>query len=222
MGRPRGFDETEVVRAAAALFARQAYDGVSVDDLVAHLGVHRNSLYKTFGSKRGLYMAALRWHVDNELLPLVTAVGEAPDLPGAARRALAARDGGSPLDLLLMAAAERAPVDPEVAAQVARALNALEETLANRLPGGSPAPGLAHALTSALLGLRLRARTSPPDAGTAGPEPGAAPSRTATSPSGPDTVPSGTGTASPGFVDAEQAAVVLASYFNSTNTDISR
>ncbi|MER7499647.1 TetR family transcriptional regulator [Nonomuraea pusilla] len=236
MGRPRGFDETEVVRAAAALFARQAYDGVSVDDLVAHLGVHRNSLYKTFGSKRGLYMAALRWHVDNELLPLVTAVGEAPDLPGAVRRALAVRDGGSPLDLLLMAAAERAPVDAEVAAQVARALNALEETLATRLPGASPAPGLAPALASALLGLRLRARTTQPDPGTAPPEPhtappgpGTTPSRTGTAPSEPGTAPpgtsnaeSGTGTAFPGFVDAEQAAVVLANYFNSTNTDISR
>ncbi|MBF6150402.1 helix-turn-helix domain-containing protein, partial [Nocardia nova] len=53
MGRPRGFDEDEVIAAAARLFAERAYDGVSVDDLVNHLGVHRNSLYKVFGSKRG-------------------------------------------------------------------------------------------------------------------------------------------------------------------------
>ncbi|WP_280181084.1 helix-turn-helix domain-containing protein, partial [Nocardia farcinica] len=62
MGRPRGFDEDEVIAAAARLFAERAYDGVSVDDLVDHLGVHRNSLYKVFGSKRGLYLAALRWY----------------------------------------------------------------------------------------------------------------------------------------------------------------
>src|SRR5689334_583322 len=34
MGRPRGFDEDQAVRAAVALFGRRAYDGVSVDELV--------------------------------------------------------------------------------------------------------------------------------------------------------------------------------------------
>uniref|UniRef100_UPI0024555764 helix-turn-helix domain-containing protein n=1 Tax=Nocardia farcinica TaxID=37329 RepID=UPI0024555764 len=71
MGRPRGFDEDEVIAAAARLFAERAYDGVSVDDLVDHLGVHRNSLYKVFGSKRGLYLAALRWYVEHRLRPAV-------------------------------------------------------------------------------------------------------------------------------------------------------
>ncbi|WP_280194396.1 TetR/AcrR family transcriptional regulator, partial [Nocardia farcinica] len=71
MGRPRGFDEDEVIAAAARLFAERAYDGVSVDDLVNHLGVHRNSLYKVFGSKRGLYLAALRWYVEHRLRPAV-------------------------------------------------------------------------------------------------------------------------------------------------------
>ena len=64
MGRPRGFDEDEAVRAAVALLGRQSFAGTWVDDLVSHLGVHRGSLYKTFGSKRGLYLAALRRHLD--------------------------------------------------------------------------------------------------------------------------------------------------------------
>ncbi|MFV2118625.1 TetR/AcrR family transcriptional regulator, partial [Streptomyces sp. Act-28] len=85
MGRPRTFDEAEVVEAAADLFARRAYDGVSVDDLVAHLGVHRNSLYKVFGSKRGLYLAALRWHLEHRLRPLPARVRAAPDPAGALR-----------------------------------------------------------------------------------------------------------------------------------------
>ncbi|WP_280204155.1 TetR/AcrR family transcriptional regulator, partial [Nocardia farcinica] len=80
MGRPRGFDEDEVIAAAARLFAERAYDGVSVDDLVNHLGVHRNSLYKVFGSKRGLYLAALRWYVEHRLRPAVGGGG------GGARR----------------------------------------------------------------------------------------------------------------------------------------
>src|SRR5689334_21508802 len=100
MGRPRGFDEAAVIAAAATLFAGRAYDGVSVDDLVQHLGVHRNSLYQTFGSKRGLYLAALRRHREHEVPALaawLTAGRPAADEAG--------------LDLLLLAAAERAPVD---------------------------------------------------------------------------------------------------------------
>ncbi|MEV4020833.1 TetR/AcrR family transcriptional regulator [Nonomuraea angiospora] len=164
MGRPRGFDETEVIATAAALFADRAYDGVSVDDLVTHLGVHRNSLYKTFGSKRGLYLAALRWQLKHQVHPLISEVGAAGDITEAVRHALAAHDESGVLDLLLMAAVERAPVDQEVRAEVSAALRALDEAVSTVLTGTSPgsadapAPVLAEALTSTLIGLRLRAR----------------------------------------------------------------
>ena len=130
MGRPRAFDEAKVVAAAAALFASRAYDGISVDDLVTHLGVHRNSLYQTFGSKRGLYLRALRWHLEHEIRPAL------PTDPRAA-----------PLDFLLLAAVEQAPVDPEVAAEITRILTEFDEALS--------APETAE-----LLGQRLRARAT--------------------------------------------------------------
>lgn len=146
MGRPRGFDEGEVVAAAVALFAGRAYDSVSVDDLVTHLGVHRNSLYKTFGSKRGLYLAALRLHFEQGVRPL-----------GTYEAVIAAIDAGE-LDLLLFAAVERAPVDEEVAAETTRALAFLDEALGeNGAPGGL--------IIAAALGRRVRARAgiaSPP------------------------------------------------------------
>lgn len=163
-----------MVRAAAALFATRAYDGVSVDDLVTHLGVHRNSLYKVFGSKRGLYLAALRWHLEHQLHPLLARAAEAPD----PARALAA--AGTDLDLLLLAMVERAPADAEVAGEVSRALHRFDDAVARKTTAhtatahtaaahtatGSTAAGstaggespLAHALTAAILGLRLRAR----------------------------------------------------------------
>ncbi|WP_432967531.1 TetR/AcrR family transcriptional regulator [Dactylosporangium sp. CA-233914] len=135
MGRPRGFDEEAVIREAVAMFARRAYDGLSVDDLVTGLGVHRNSLYKTFGSKRGLYLTALRTYLRDDLEPLLSGATDAEAL-------LAAGDG---LDLLLLAAAEQAPLDAEVGALVAGALARIDEVLG---PEG----------TDRLLGLRLRAR----------------------------------------------------------------
>ncbi|TVT61597.1 TetR/AcrR family transcriptional regulator [Amycolatopsis rhizosphaerae] len=161
MGRPRGFDEDEVVRTAAALFAERAYDGVSVDDLVSHLGVHRNSLYKTFGSKRGLYLRALRRHVDEDVRPLADALAEAGG-PMQASHLVAEAE----LDLLLLAAVERAPSDTEVAALVGEALEVLDLALGAVLPG-SDTPKVS-AFTAALLGLRLRARAtgSPTDSDT--------------------------------------------------------
>jgi AcrR family transcriptional regulator len=130
MARPRAFDEDKVVASAAALFASRAYDGISVDDLVNHVGVHRNSLYQTFGSKRGLYLRALRWHLDNHIRPALTTGAEAADL-----------------DFLLLAATERAPEDPEVAVEITRVLAELDDALS------APA-------TDALLGRRLRVRAT--------------------------------------------------------------
>jgi AcrR family transcriptional regulator len=124
MGRPRGFDEEQVVRAAVQLFGRRSYDGTSVDDLVNHLGVHRGSLYKTFGSKRGLYLRALRQHIDADVTALAREVARTDDQVDAVGLVLAA---GSGLGLLFLAMVERAPVDPEVAVETRRALALLDE-----------------------------------------------------------------------------------------------
>ncbi|WP_162793861.1 TetR/AcrR family transcriptional regulator [Streptomyces paludis] len=148
MGRPRAFDEDEAVRAAVSLFGGRAYDGVSVDDLVTHLGVHRNSLYKTFGSKRGLYLIALRRHIDDDVRPLAEALTEAPDVAAVLRLVTSAD-----LGLLLLAVVERAPVDEEAAAEVAGALAAVDRAIAGAL--GIP-DDLAAALTAAALGILLR------------------------------------------------------------------
>lgn len=147
MGRPRAFDETEVIRSAATLFARRAYDGISVDDLVTHLGVHRNSLYKTFGSKRGLYLTALRWHLDHQVRPLLA------DPAGLLDRAT----GSADLGLLLLAAVEQAPADPEVAELIGAVLREFDDAVAGAT-GGLP----AGALTATVLGLHLRARMTGP------------------------------------------------------------
>lgn len=132
MGRRRSFDEDEAVEAAADLFARRAYDGVSIDDLVTHLGVHRNSLYNVFGSKRGLYLMALRRHIDRDVRPRLAQVTQPDHVPA--------------WDLLLVAAVDRAPDDPEVADLVSSVFAELDEVT------GDPRA------TEALLGRWLRRR----------------------------------------------------------------
>jgi TetR/AcrR family transcriptional repressor of nem operon len=127
--------------------------------------VHRNSLYKTFGSKRGLYLAALRRHLDDDITPLLARIGAADHLTEAVNRALAAEPAGTGLDLLLLAAVDRAPADPEVAALVTRAMAALDAALtcaAGSSEGGARPSTPTTALTAAILGLRLRARAGAP------------------------------------------------------------
>jgi len=156
MGRPRGFDEVEVIRSAVLLFADRAYDGVSVDDLVNHLGIHRNSLYKTFGSKRGLYLAALRHCVRHDVAALLARIGTTGSPMAAVQEAVTRRPGEAGLDLLLLAAVERAPVDADVAAEVTTALKALDQAL-EPFAAATPAPAEPTSAAT-VLGLRLRAR----------------------------------------------------------------
>ena len=60
MGRPRTFDAQEMLALAAKVFLSHGYDGSSIDDLVQATSVQRGSIYKAFGSKRGLFLACLQ------------------------------------------------------------------------------------------------------------------------------------------------------------------
>ncbi len=58
-GGPRTFDRDEAIDIAMRLFWRHGYEGVSLNDLTAAIGVAPPSLYSAFGSKAGLYREAL-------------------------------------------------------------------------------------------------------------------------------------------------------------------
>ncbi|WP_345040777.1 TetR/AcrR family transcriptional regulator [Streptomyces sannanensis] len=168
MGRPRAFDQDQAIRTAAELFAAHGYEGTSVDDLVNGLGVHRGSLYKVFGSKRGLYLAALRQHIDEQVLPASEALTASADLAAALGAAASTYDNGPAAGLVLLAAAEQAAHDPDVAALVAEAFGALDRAVETVLAasGQDPetVPHLAAALGATVLGLRLRSRAMPAEA----------------------------------------------------------
>ncbi|MFE5111161.1 TetR/AcrR family transcriptional regulator [Streptomyces sp. NPDC056663] len=159
MGRPRTFDTDQAVSTAATLFAAYGYEGTSVDDLVTATGIHRGSLYKVFGSKRSLHLTALRNHLDHEIHPATAAIATLTDPAQALTTAIASYDNGPAAGLLLLAAAERAPHDPEVAALVAEGITALEDAL--RPSHGDTAPQLASTVLGARLRLRAHITASP-------------------------------------------------------------
>jgi len=59
-GRPRLFDEETALDRITELFWKQGYSQTTVADLVEVSGVHKPSLYRTFGTKEELFATVLR------------------------------------------------------------------------------------------------------------------------------------------------------------------
>ncbi|MEZ0491672.1 TetR/AcrR family transcriptional regulator [Kineococcus sp. TBRC 1896] len=142
MARPRAFDVPAAITAAGEVFARLGYSATSIDDLVNALGLHRGSLYQAFGSKRGLFLAALHQAVHDELPQAGANVAAHPDT--CAKELIE----GPALDLLLVGALELAPSDAEIRDLVATACTDLDQHFTPR--DGPPA--------AELLGRRLLRR----------------------------------------------------------------
>ncbi len=70
-GRPRNFDEATALEQAMTAFWRHGYDAVSLDDLQDATGMARQSLYRTFGDKRSLFLRALDFYGEQMLGPVV-------------------------------------------------------------------------------------------------------------------------------------------------------
>lgn len=78
-GRPREFDVDHAVEAAARVFWEHGYHATPVDALCEATGVFRGSLYRTFGDKHGLLVAAFDHYADGALTRLKERL--AADLP---------------------------------------------------------------------------------------------------------------------------------------------
>lgn len=69
MGRTRAFAEVDVVRSARGVFWNRGYEETSLPDLEAATGLNRSSIYHSFGSKRGLFDAAVESYLDDVVRP---------------------------------------------------------------------------------------------------------------------------------------------------------
>lgn len=177
MGRAKQYDRTELLDRAVELFRRQGFNGASTAELVAELGVNRKSMYAEFGSKQGLFEAALERY-SQEHLSRVLAPIEAPNAGAdAIRQAFAdyaaasagwARGRGC---LMCNTAVERAALDPGsrryVDAYLERLTNAFRHTLSNAQRSGeidaaADLDELAAFFTIALIGVAACIRAEAP------------------------------------------------------------
>ena len=93
-GRPREFDVDKALDCALQVFWRRGYEGATLPDLTAAMGINRPSLYAAFGSKEELFRKALDRYVEGP----AAFVREALNEPTA--RAVAERLLGGTIDLV--------------------------------------------------------------------------------------------------------------------------
>jgi AcrR family transcriptional regulator len=63
-GRPRGFDADEALERALLVFWAQGYEGASLANLTAAMGISTTSMYATFGNKEQLFRKALERYTE--------------------------------------------------------------------------------------------------------------------------------------------------------------
>jgi TetR/AcrR family transcriptional repressor of nem operon len=175
MARTKEFDQEQALDAAMHVFWERGYEATSIQELVDAMGVQRQSLYDTFGSKHELFLQSLmryqslEGHHVSELkakhpkggLPLIRAIFESC----ASQTVCDARGC-----FVVNCAAELGSSDEAVAERVRIGRDGLEEFLkrclvqardARELKNSSSISALAQFLVNAFFGLRLLARTRP-------------------------------------------------------------
>lgn len=137
MARRKEFDPEVALETAMRVFWRNGYAHTSTEDLVTELGIARASLYGTYGSKRGLYLAALDRYLTGGRDPAQIVASAASGLD-AVRTLLesAARqpDQGLPPGCFSVnATVEHGDTDPEIAARLERNRERMETVFGDAL-----------------------------------------------------------------------------------------
>jgi TetR/AcrR family transcriptional repressor of nem operon len=78
VARTKAFDKNEVLHKAMSVFGSLGYEGATLPNLLTELGIARQSLYDTYGTKRDLFLAAVKYYMDRKNIDLQVLI----DQPG--------------------------------------------------------------------------------------------------------------------------------------------
>lgn len=173
MARVKEFDEDEVLLKAMRLFWEQGYEKTSINDLVERMGIHRRSLYDTFGDKHQLFLRAVDRYKKMLSGHFQAGISRADSSKQALRFLFDFMIEGyeeMPSGCLFVnMAVELAPRDSEADIKARESFDSTEELLAGLIRRGQEtgefhtarhAGELAENLHNAMLGIRVLARTS--------------------------------------------------------------
>ena len=167
MARPREFEADEAAQALLDVFWAKGYEGASLSDIEAATRLKKQSLYRVFGSKRGMYLAALAAYDRDQVAVARDILGKAADaragfaalLNGVVDSALASGDRRG--CFLCNASVDQAPLDPETSRRVSAMVSRMERTFADALLAGgndrdaAGALRLARKIMASYFGLRV-------------------------------------------------------------------
>ncbi|MBA5778442.1 TetR/AcrR family transcriptional regulator [Stappia sp. F7233] len=176
MARPRTFAPDAALARIKDAFWEKGYEGTSMQDIEAATGLKKQSLYRLFGDKRQMYLAALRHYEENE----IRKAAELLETPGTAKERFAGffghfiddalKTGDRRGCFLCNAAVDQAQVDKETLRQVHRIMEQVarlfERVLATSKPYDTDAElttkKAAHLMAS-YLGLRVLIKAGWPE-----------------------------------------------------------
>lgn len=172
-GRPRGFDRDAALERAMRLFWSKTYEGTSLADLTAAMGINAPSLYAAFGSKDALFRAAVAHYADHHGTEIWRSLRDVPAIDAAVERFLheTARSytmPGDPPGCMIVLGTQHAsdesdPVHRELRARRRAGLDMIIERLGRavsegELPAGFDVAGAAAFLLSVQTGMSILAR----------------------------------------------------------------
>ncbi|WP_165245352.1 TetR/AcrR family transcriptional regulator [Paludisphaera soli] len=170
-GRVRQFDADEALERAMEVFWTRGYEGATLDELTAGMGINRPSLYAAFGNKEQLFRKALERYragpigfIREALLrPTARAAAEAV-LDGMLRLVCDPANPGGCLAVqaALTSGADAEPIRRELAAGRERAVAAIRERFERarregELPERTDCAALARFVATVMHGLAVQA-----------------------------------------------------------------
>ncbi|AIQ70068.1 TetR family transcriptional regulator [Paenibacillus graminis] len=174
MARSKEFDVDNVLGKAMNVFWQQGYEKTSMQDLVAGMGIHKRSMYDTFGDKHTLYIKSIERFAEmtaSRMEGRVEGVKSAKEAIRLLFESVIYKQETEPSGCLLVnTAVELANHDPEATSKVNDAFLNTERLLeqlitrgqaSGEIPEHHRAADLAAFLHNALVGLRVMVKTSP-------------------------------------------------------------
>jgi AcrR family transcriptional regulator len=168
-GRPRGFDRQVALRRAMEVFWEHGYEGASLSELTAAMGINAPSLYAAFGCKEALFREAVALYEEQEGITVAEAPTAREAVAGLLRAgALAYTEPGTPAGCMIVLAANTYTPKTEAIRdhlserrRVAKAAvrRRLEQGVVDGdLPPGVDTGALADYFSTVLSGMSVQAR----------------------------------------------------------------